>query len=85
LPLTTTGRHAGTLSRLTLDYRFEDAALCALRLLWSKRSPRNLLGNTLDVVSGAWRNPMAGIGAGIDSFYEYALKSDHLMISDERR
>jgi hypothetical protein len=35
-------------------------------------------------VSGAWRNPMAGIGAGIDSFYEYALKSDHLMSSDER-
>ena len=53
----------GTLSRLTLDHRFEQAALCALRLLWSKRSPRNLLGNTLDVRSGAWRNPSAGIGA----------------------
>lgn len=65
----------GTLSRLTLDDRFEEAALCALRLLWSKRSARNLLGNTLDVKSGGWRNPVAGIGAGIDSFYEYALKS----------
>ena len=65
----------GTLSRLSLDPRFEDAALCALRLLWSKRSKRNLLGNTLDVKTGAWRNPSAGIGAGIDSFYEYALKS----------
>ena len=65
----------GTLSRLSLDARFEEAALCALRLLWSKRSQRNLLGNTLDVKSGAWRNPSAGIGAGIDSFYEYALKS----------
>ena len=32
-------------------------------------------GNTLDVKSGAWSNPSAGIGAGIDSFYEYALKS----------
>jgi mannosidase alpha-like ER degradation enhancer 1 len=65
----------GTLSRLTLDDRYEDAALCALRLLWSKRSKRGLLGNTLDVKSGSWRNPSAGIGAGIDSFYEYALKS----------
>ena len=65
----------GTLSRLSLDPRFEEAALCALRLLWSKRSTRDLLGNTLDVTSGAWSNPSAGIGAGIDSFYEYALKS----------
>ena len=62
----------GTLSRLSLDPRFEDAALCALRLLWSKRSPRDLLGNTLNMKSGAWSNPSAGIGAGIDSFYEYA-------------
>lgn len=65
----------GTLSRLSLDQRFEEAAMCALRLLWSKRSTRDLLGNTLDVTSGAWSNPSAGIGAGIDSFYEYALKS----------
>ena len=65
----------GTLSRLTLDPRFAVAASCALRLLWSKRSPRDLLGNTLDVASGTWRNSFAGIGAGIDSFYEYALKS----------
>ena len=65
----------GTLSRLSLDSRFQDAALCALRLLWSKRSSRDLLGNTLDVRTGAWKNPAAGIGAGIDSFYEYALKS----------
>ena len=92
----------GTLSRLSLDPRFEEAALCALRLLWSKRSTRDLLGeserlvtpspltpplfltahpawtlagNTLDVTSGSWSNPSAGIGAGIDSFYEYALKS----------
>jgi len=65
----------GILSRLSADARYEQAALCALRLLWSKRSSLNLLGNTLDVRSGSWRNPSAGIGAGIDSFYEYSLKS----------
>lgn len=71
----------GTLSRLSLDSRFEEAALCALRLLWSKRSTRDLLGNTLDVTTGSWRNPSSGIGAGIDSFYEYALKS-YLVFGD---
>ena len=64
----------GVLSRLTGDAQYEEAALCALRLLWSKRSPLDLLGNTLDVSSGNWRNANAGIGAGIDSFYEYLLK-----------
>ena len=64
----------GVLSRLTGDAQYEEAALCALRLLWSKRSPLNLLGNTLDVASANWRNANAGIGAGIDSFYEYLLK-----------
>ena len=63
------------LSRLSGQPRFEQAALCALRLLWSKRSKHDLLGNTLDVATGRWRNPNAGIGAGIDSFYEYLLKS----------
>ena len=45
----------------------EQAALCALRLLWSKRSKHDLVGNTLDVATGRWRNPNSGIGAGIDS------------------
>lgn len=64
----------GVLSRLSGEPRFEQAALCALRLLWSKRSSYDLVGNTLDVSTGKWRNPNAGIGAGIDSFYEYLLK-----------
>jgi len=65
----------GVLSRLTGDPSFEHAALCALRLLWSKRSKFDLLGNTLDVRTGHWRNPTATIGAGVDSFYEYSLKA----------
>jgi hypothetical protein len=36
----------GLLSRLSLDSRFEEAAMCALRLLWSKRSTRDLLGES---------------------------------------
>lgn len=65
----------GALSRLTCDTRFESAALRALRKLWSMRSSLNLLGTTLDVVTGEWIEYSSGIGAGVDSFYEYLLKA----------
>eukprot|EP00967_Tisochrysis_lutea_P036296 scaffold43663_cov32-Tisochrysis_lutea.AAC.5 len=64
----------GTLSRLTGNASYEKAAMCALRLLWGKRSHLDLLGNSIDASTGAWRNAAAGIGAGSDSFYEYLLK-----------
>lgn len=54
----------GTLSRLTGDPRYESAALRALRKLWSMRSSLNLLGTTLDVVTGDWIEHSSGIGAG---------------------
>ncbi|GLT70549.1 hypothetical protein SLA2020_426220 [Shorea laevis] len=65
----------GALSRLTGDPRYESAALRALRKLWSMRSSLNLLGTTLDVVSGEWIEHSSGIGAGVDSFYEYLYKA----------
>ncbi|KAF6143235.1 hypothetical protein GIB67_039018 [Kingdonia uniflora] len=57
----------GTLSRLTGDSRYELAALRALRKLWSMRSPLNLLGTTLDVISGEWIEYSSGIGADMHS------------------
>ncbi|KAF9623359.1 hypothetical protein IFM89_000848 [Coptis chinensis] len=65
----------GALSRLTGDSRYEAAALRALRKLWSMRSPLNLVGTTLDVVTGEWIEYSSGIGAGVDSFYEYLMKA----------
>ena len=39
------------------------------------RSPlTGLLGNTLHTDSAEWLRKDSGIGAGIDSFYEYSLK-----------
>ncbi|WOL06539.1 alpha-mannosidase I MNS5 isoform X4 [Canna indica] len=73
----------GALSRLSGDPRFEAAALRALRKLWSMRSPLNLLGTNLDVVTGEWIEYSSGIGAGVDSFYEYLLKAYVLFGSDE--
>lgn len=54
----------GALSRLTGDSRYEAAALRALRKLWSMRSSLNLVGTTLDVLTGKWIEYSSGIGAG---------------------
>ncbi|KAF3782420.1 putative alpha-mannosidase I [Nymphaea thermarum] len=72
----------GTLSRLTGDSRYEAAALRALRKLWSMRSSLNLVGTTLDVLTGEWIEYSTGIGAGVDSFYEYLLKA-HILFGRE--
>ncbi|EPQ59290.1 alpha mannosidase-like protein [Gloeophyllum trabeum ATCC 11539] len=65
----------GTLSRLVGDDRFEKAAYKAFFALWNRRSDIGLVGNTINTWSGVWTHPeVTGIGAGIDSFYEYALK-----------
>lgn len=64
-----------TLSRLTGDDRFEKAAYKAFFALWNRRSNIGLVGNTINIWTGTWTLPeVTGIGAGIDSFYEYALK-----------
>lgn len=38
------------------------------------RSRLGLVGNTLDVDGPSWERLDGGIGAGIDSYYEYLLK-----------
>ncbi|KAJ1721575.1 hypothetical protein LPJ53_003919 [Coemansia erecta] len=73
----------GTLSRLTNETVFEDLARLALNDLWLARSKSNLFGNTYDIVAQQWISPVAGVGAGIDSIYEYLLKS-HVYFGDSR-
>ena len=34
-----------------------------------------LSGNEINIHSGEWTGRMSGIGAGVDSFYEYLMKS----------
>ncbi|KAG6813486.1 hypothetical protein H0H92_010511 [Tricholoma furcatifolium] len=67
-----------TLSRLTGDDRFEKAAhkaRFAFFALWNRKSDIGLVGNTINTWTGMWTSPeITGIGAGVDSFYEYALK-----------
>lgn len=48
--------------------------------LWNRRSPHNLLGNTIGATHGHWLSPgMSGTGAGIDSFFEYGMKAAIMM------
>jgi len=64
-----------TLSRLTGDPRFEEAAKKAFDAIWSRRSAIGLVGAGVDAESGLWTGANSGIGAGVDSFFEYAFKS----------
>jgi len=64
----------GTLSRLTGDMRFEYYARKALFKLWEKRSSLGLFGNGINSETSSWDYYTSGIGAGIDSLYEYMLK-----------
>jgi len=65
----------GMLSHLTGNSTFEKVAKRALMAIWSRRSPLGLVGNVINVTSGLWTWRDAGIGAGVDSFYEYLFKS----------
>jgi hypothetical protein len=71
----------GLLSRFTGDDRFEQAANKAVRKIWSERSKLNLVGSAISVRTGKWTQQHASIGAGVDSFYEYLLKT-HILFGD---
>uniref|UniRef100_A0AAY4CES0 alpha-1,2-Mannosidase n=1 Tax=Denticeps clupeoides TaxID=299321 RepID=A0AAY4CES0_9TELE len=71
-----------TLSRLTGNPVFEEVARKALRALWKTRSDIGLVGNHIDVITSKWVAQDAGIGAGIDSYFEYLVKGA-IMLQDE--
>ena len=69
-----TGTHIaelGTLSKLTGDRRYYDAAKRALTAMYERRSKIGLLADKIDVRTGEWLSRRATIGPPSDSFYEY--------------
>ncbi|XP_068226665.1 ER degradation-enhancing alpha-mannosidase-like protein 3 isoform X2 [Palaemon carinicauda] len=71
------------LSRLTGDPIFEEKARQAMDCLWSQRHRgSDLVGTVLNVHSGDWVRRDSGVGAGIDSYYEYLLKA-YVLLGDE--
>lgn len=71
------------LSILTNDTRFESVSRTAFFKLWNSRSKLDLLPMTIDPLKGNWLDAITGIGASIDSFYEYALKGAILFNDDQ--
>ncbi|KAM4692571.1 ER degradation-enhancing alpha-mannosidase-like protein 2 [Rhinophrynus dorsalis] len=72
-----------TLSRLTGDPEFERVARRALKGLWESRSEIGLVGNHIDVMTSKWVAQDAGIGAGVDSYFEYLVKGAILLQDEE--
>lgn len=62
------------LLRLTGNPSFEEASRNAFMTLWELRTSLNLVPMGLSPVKSRWLGQTTGIGASIDSFYEYALK-----------
>jgi ER degradation enhancer, mannosidase alpha-like 2 len=69
----------GALSKLTGNPVYYDKAKRAAVALHDRRSKIGLVGTVIDVDTGVWVIPDAHVGGGIDSFYEYLLKSAILL------
>jgi len=61
----------GTLSRLTGDKRYMDAAKRALTAMFERRSMIDLLADSIHAETGVWLSRRATVGPPSDSFYEY--------------
>ncbi|XP_073439004.1 ER degradation-enhancing alpha-mannosidase-like protein 3 isoform X2 [Dendrobates tinctorius] len=71
------------LSRFTGIAIFEEHARKALDFIWEKRQrSSNLVGVTINIHSGDWVRKDSGVGAGIDSYYEYLLKA-YVLLGDD--
>jgi len=64
----------GALSKLTDKSVFYDKAKRALIETYKRRSPLGLVGQSINVETGAWTDTDSHISGGIDSFYEYLWK-----------
>lgn len=65
----------GTLSKLTGKPVYYEKAKHAVVELYRRRSPIGLVGSAINIETGNWTDPTSHIDGGIDSYYEYLLKS----------
>uniref|UniRef100_A0A8C5MLJ0 alpha-1,2-Mannosidase n=1 Tax=Leptobrachium leishanense TaxID=445787 RepID=A0A8C5MLJ0_9ANUR len=71
------------LSRFTGISIFEEYARKAMDFIWEKRQrSSNLVGVTINIHTGDWVRKDSGVGAGIDSYYEYLLKA-YVLLGDD--
>lgn len=65
----------GTLSKLTGDLRYYNAAKKGMMQVYNRRSKIGLVGEVIDINSGKWLRTDSHISGYIDSYYEYLFKS----------
>lgn len=65
----------GLLSELSGNPVYKNAADRALGKVWEQRSAKGIVGSVINVNDGKYKEFINGIGAGVDSFYEYLFKS----------
>ncbi|XP_069121333.1 ER degradation-enhancing alpha-mannosidase-like protein 3 [Argopecten irradians] len=71
------------LSRLSGEPIFEEKAHKAMDYLWQQRHrTSDLVGTVINVHNGDWIRRESGVGAGIDSYYEYVLKA-YILLGDD--
>jgi len=71
------------LSRFTGNPIYEEKAKLSMDYLWSRRQrSSDLMGTVISVDNGEWIRKESGVGAGIDSYYEYLLKA-YILLGDE--
>ncbi|PXF41122.1 Alpha-mannosidase I MNS4 [Gracilariopsis chorda] len=73
----------GTLSRFTRLHKYYRVAFRAMEALHVRAASTGLVGNHINIVTGVWVATDAGVGALIDSFYEYMLKG-YILFADQR-
>lgn len=65
----------GTLSKLTGNPEYYNKAKRALVELYNRRSKIGLVGDEINIETGKWTGTDSSVSGGIDSYYEYLLKS----------
>lgn len=70
------------LSRLSGESVFENHARKAMDVLWDRRQRESdLVGTVINIHNGEWVRRDSGVGAGIDSYYEYLMKA-YILLGD---
>jgi mannosyl-oligosaccharide alpha-1,2-mannosidase len=61
----------GTLSRAVGDRKYFNMAKRAMKAMFDRRSKIDLVADTIDIETGAWKSRRASIGPPTDSYFEY--------------
>ncbi|XP_018525913.1 ER degradation-enhancing alpha-mannosidase-like protein 3 [Lates calcarifer] len=70
------------LSRMSGESVFEEHARKAMDVLWERRQRgSDLVGTVINIHNGEWVRRDSGVGAGIDSYYEYLMKA-YILLGD---